>query len=87
METNVPHQPLPLILNGPGAEHSLFRDLSSFGPVVIYLDIICKSPANLHDATSRHDQETCDGSAESLLVMNVAEDATFVFSRPLLAVW
>lgn len=89
METNVPYQPLFFFffsLNGPGAtqQHSLFRYLSSFGPVVLYLEIICKSPADLHDDT-RHGQETRDASAERLLVMNVAVDATLCFSRPLLA--
>ncbi len=68
-------------LNGPGAtqQHSLFRWLSSFGPLVIYLDIICKSPADLHDDTSAHGQETCDASAGPPLAMNVAGDATVCF--------
>lgn len=48
---------------------------SSFGPVVIYLAVICKSPADLDD-TSRHGQET----REPLLVMNVAAGATLCFS-------
>lgn len=81
METNVPYQPFPFFLNEPGAtqQHSLFGYLSSFGPLVIYLDIICKSPADLHDDTSRHGQETCDASPGPLLVMNVAGDATVCF--------
>lgn len=81
METNVPYLPFPFFLNEHGAtqQRSLFRCLSSFGPLVIYLDIICKSPADLYDDTRRHGQETRDASAEPLLVMNVAGDATVCF--------
>lgn len=73
--------PFPLFLNAPGAtqQHSLSRYLSSFGPLVIYLDIICKSPADLHDDTTRHGQETCDASAKLLLVINVAGAVALCF--------
>lgn len=68
-------------LNGPWAtqQHSLFRYPSPSGPLAMYLDIVCKSPADLHDDTSRHGQETWDARTESLLVMNVAGADTLCF--------
>lgn len=77
METDVSYE------TGPGAtwQHSLIQELLLlFGPVVVYLEIICKSLADLRDHT-RHGQETRGVSAEPLLVMNAAIDATLCFFR------
>lgn len=52
---------------------------SGTSPPFAHLDIICKSPVDLQDDTSRHGRETCDASAEALLVMNVAGAATLCF--------
>lgn len=87
VSTNFKWKPMYLISlflffsNGPWAtqQHSLFRYPSSFGPLAIYLDTVCKSPADLHDDTSRHGQETSDASTQPLLVMNVAGADTLCF--------
>lgn len=52
---------------------------SDTSPPFAHLDMICKSPADRRDDTSRHGGETCDASTEALLVMNVAGAAILCF--------
>lgn len=75
----------PMYLSSPSLSPSMRPELhnnivySGTSPPFAHLDIICKSPVDLHDDTSRHGRETCDASTEALLVMSVAGAATLCF--------